>query len=76
MILPNSHYAFPKKVIDESGVLNCHTGITRREWFAGQALGNAKAAIGSTPAVAKAIAQSCYILADAMIAESARVRGE
>ena len=51
---------------------NMGTGLTKREWFAGQALNGWLASFESEDGSpkAKGVAELCFSIADAMIAES------
>lgn len=57
-------YAFPS-VLNINGVRHEQTGMTLRDWFAGQALASA----GSSSLDAVRIAKACYERADAMLAQ-------
>lgn len=68
----NNPTAFPYMEISEDGVtLENHSGMTLRDWFAGQALNETIAQVmhsGATGDIAKRVAITAYQLADAMLA--------
>lgn len=74
--------AFVTEPVDDGGpafpakVGSVYTGLTKREWFAGQALAGMADpnSVPTSPARAKGIAHSCYLMADAMLAMLAEGR--
>jgi hypothetical protein len=64
-------HAFPTLFIEpEHG--SGYAGMTLRDWFAGQFL----AGCASSPYTHASIANACYAMADAMLAERAKAKGE
>jgi hypothetical protein len=65
-------HAFPVPVaVSTAGdVYPAFSGMSQRDWFAGQALAGLAAHTGSTPR--ELVAQTAYELADAMLAERAK----
>jgi hypothetical protein len=63
--------AFPATFDDCSNDVYIH-GMSLRDWFAGQFL----AGCASSPYTHASIANACYAMADAMLAERAKAKGE
>jgi len=66
--------AFPDHYTNGNGYLQQHPGMTLRDWFAGQALAGIMAGDPDAITIQNCFnASLCYQLADAMLAERARV---
>jgi hypothetical protein len=62
--------AFPRALVP--GQDNGEPGMTLRDWFAGQALAGLMADPGTFDTPHKRLAESCYGMADAMLAARAK----
>lgn len=71
--IDNGGPAFPSRFLPEPGIFT-YPGMSLRDWFAGQALQGARWEDGTIMYPVRA-AQYAYQLADAMLAERAKIGG-